>query len=84
MTGEKCTKVCAACEAQSFFPHLTNNITLLGGAGKSPAFQHGCAQPVQLHVKSKEDIPLFIDEFIAAGLFRQLKSVLRHKAIISK
>ena len=54
------------------------------GAGKSPAFQHGCAQPVRLHVESKQDIPLFIDEFTEAGLFRQLKSVPGHKAIIGK
>ena len=27
------------------------------GSGKSPAFQHGCAQPVRLHVEAKEDIP---------------------------
>ena len=54
------------------------------GAGKSPAFQHGCAQPVRLHIKSKQDIPLFIDEFTEAGVFRQLKSVLGHKTMIGK
>ena len=54
------------------------------GAGKSPSFQHGCAQPVLLHIKSKQDIPLFIDEFTEAGVFRQLKSVLGHKTIIGK
>lgn len=54
------------------------------GAGKSPAFQHGCAQPVRFHVESKQDIPLLIDEFIEASLFRQLKLVPGHKAIIRK
>ena len=34
-------------------------------AGKSPAFHHGCAQPVRLHVEAREDIPLFEDEFKA-------------------
>ena len=54
------------------------------GAGKSPAFQHGCAQPIRLHVEAKEDNPLFVDEFTEAGLFRQLKSTPGHKAIIGK
>lgn len=30
------------------------------GAGKSPAFQHGCAQLIRLHVEAKEDNPLFV------------------------
>lgn len=54
------------------------------GAGKSPAFHHGCAQPIRLHVEAKEDNPLFVDEFTEAGLFRQLKSTPGHKAIIGK
>ena len=54
------------------------------GSGKSPAFQHGCAQPVRLHVEAKEDIPLFVDEFTEAGLFRQLEATPGHKAIIGK
>ena len=54
------------------------------GAGKSPAFQHGCAQPIRLHVEAKEDNPLFVDEFTEAGLFRQLKATPGHKAIIGK
>ena len=51
------------------------------GAGKSPAFQHDCVQPVRLHVEAKEGIPLFVDEFTEAGLFRQLKAAPGHKAI---
>ena len=54
------------------------------GAGKSPAFQHGCAQPIRLHVETKEDNVLFVDEFTEAGLFRQLKAANGHKAIIGK
>ena len=54
------------------------------GAGKSPAFQHDCVQPVRLHVEAKEGIPLFVDEFTEAGLFRQLKATPGHKAIIGK
>ena len=45
------------------------------GAGKSPALQHGCAQPIRLHVEAKEDNPIFVDEFTEAGLFRQLKYI---------
>ena len=44
-------------------------------AGKSPAFHHGCAQPVRLHVEAREDIPLFEDEF---------KATPGHNAIIGK
>ena len=44
-------------------------------AGKSPAFHHGCAQPVRLHVEAREDIPLFEDE---------LKATPGHNAIIGK
>ena len=54
------------------------------GAGKSPAFQHGCAQPIRFHLQAKEDNPLFVDEFTEAGLFRQLKSMPGHKAIVGK
>lgn len=54
------------------------------GAGKSPAFQLGCAQPIREHVEAKKDIPLFIDEFTEAVLFRQLQAVPGHKAIIGK
>ena len=39
------------------------------GVGKSPAFQHGHAQPIQLHAEATEDNPLFVDEFTEAGLF---------------
>ena len=54
------------------------------GTGKSPAFRHGCAQPVRLHVEAKGDIPLFVDEFTEAGLFRQLKATPGQKAIVGK
>ena len=54
------------------------------GAGNSPAFRHGCAQPVRLHVEAKGDIPLFVDEFTEAGLFRQLKATPGHKATAGK
>ena len=56
------------------------------GAGKSPALQHGCAQPIRLHVEAKEDNPIFVDEFTEAGLFRQLKYIKPslHKAIVGK
>ena len=53
-------------------------------AGRSPAFQHGCDQPIRLHVETKEDNALFVDEFTKAGLFRQLKAANGHKAIVSK
>ena len=49
------------------------------GAGKSPAFQHGCAQPIRLHVEAKEDNPLFVDEFTEAGLISG--SLNQHLAI---
>ena len=52
--------------------------------GKFPAFQHGCAQPIRLHVEAKENNPLLVDEFTEAGLFWQLKSTPGHKAIIGK
>ena len=39
---------------------------------------------VRLHVEAKEDIPLFVDEFTEAELFRQLKATPGHKAIIGK
>ena len=42
------------------------------------------AQLVRLHVEAKEDIPLFLDEFTEAELFRQLKATPGHKAIIGK
>ena len=42
------------------------------------------AQPVRLHVEPKEDIPLFVDEFTEAELFRQLKATPGQKAIIGK
>ena len=45
-----------------------------------PGF-HGCAQPICLHVETKEDNALFVDEFTKAGLFRQLKAANGHKAI---
>ena len=48
------------------------------------AFQHGCAQPIRLHVEAKEDNPLFVDEFMEAWLFGQLKSTPGHKAIVGK
>ena len=54
------------------------------GTGKSPAFQHGCAQPIRLHVEAKENNPLFVDEFMEVGLFFQLKTTPGHKAIIGK
>ena len=54
------------------------------GAGKSPTFQRGCAQPIRLHVETKEDNPLFVNEFTEAGLFWQLKSTPGHKAIVGK
>lgn len=54
------------------------------GAGKSPAFQHGCAQPIRLHIEAKEEQALFVDEFTEAGLFRQLQTAPGHKAIIGK
>ena len=44
-------------------------------AGKSPAFHHGGAQPVRLHVEAREDILLFEDEF---------KATPGHNAIIGK
>ena len=53
-------------------------------AGKSPAFQHGCAQPVMLHVEAKEDIPSFVYKFTDAGLFCQLKATPGHKTITGK
>ena len=49
------------------------------GAGKSPAFQHGSAQPIRLHVEAKEDNPLFVDEFTEAGLISG--SLNQHLAI---
>ncbi|XP_078363681.1 uncharacterized protein LOC144647856 [Oculina patagonica] len=54
------------------------------GAGKSPAFQHGCAKPIRLHVETKQQQALFVDEFTEAGLFRQLSTAPGHKAIIGK
>ena len=54
------------------------------GSGKSPAFQNGCSQPVRLHVEEVKSTTLFVDEFTEAGLFRQLKSSLGHKAIVGK
>ena len=54
------------------------------GAEKSPAFQHGCAQPIRLHVEAKEDNPIFVDEFTEAWLFWQLKSTPGHKTIAGK
>ena len=54
------------------------------GAGKSPAFQKGCFEPVRLHVEEKKKISLFVDDFTKAGLFSQLNEAPCHKAIIGK
>lgn len=53
------------------------------GAGKSPAFQKGCFEPVS-HVEEKKKISLFVDQFTKAGLFSQLNEAPSHKAIIGK
>ena len=49
------------------------------GAGKSPAFQHGCAQPIRLHLETKEDNTLFVDEFSETGLSVNLKQQMATK-----
>ena len=54
------------------------------GAGKSPAFQKGCFEPVRLHVEEKKKISLFVDDFTKAGLFSHLNKTPSHKAIIGK
>lgn len=55
------------------------------GAGKSPAFQHGCQVPLRLHVEQKNNnSPLFVDDFTEKGLFKQLGSATGGKAIIGK
>ena len=52
--------------------------------GQESHLPFSSAQPVRLHVEAKEDIPLFVDEFTEAELFRQLKGTPGHKAIIGK
>ena len=52
--------------------------------GQESHLPFSSAQPVRLHVEAKEDIPLFVDEFTEAELFRQLKATPGHKAIIRK
>ncbi|KAK3739256.1 hypothetical protein QZH41_000262 [Actinostola sp. cb2023] len=55
------------------------------GAGKSPAFQHGCQIPLRIHVEQRNDNrPLFVDDFTEKGLFNQLKASTGCKAIIGK
>ena len=54
------------------------------GAGKSPALQHGCAQPIRLHVEAKEDNPFFVDEFMEAGLFGSLNKHLAIKPSLAR
>ena len=50
----------------------------------SPAFQLCCAQPIRLHVETKEDNALFVDEFPKAVLFHQLKAANGLEAIVCK
>lgn len=52
--------------------------------GQESHLPFSSVQPVRLHVEAKEDIPLFVDEFTEAELFRQLKGTPGHKAIIGK
>ena len=52
--------------------------------GQESHLPFSSVQPVRLHVEAKEDIPLFVDEFTEAELFRQLKGTPSHKAIIGK
>ena len=52
--------------------------------GQESHLPFSSVQPVRLHVEAKEDIPLFVDEFTEAELFRQLKGTPGRKAIIGK
>lgn len=55
------------------------------GSRKPPTFENACSQPVQLYFEDQEFMPaLFLDEFTEVGLFQQLKSTKRSKAIVGK